>query len=216
MCSLPVSTVCSLQLQVNAPSPSWTSPTITCFTVQDLLTADEGLAEGFRRVRFFVLDEADRLLEPSFESELRIIAGALPAQRQTLLFSATLTRSLAMLQASSLRDAHIFQVGDSQLPLLQHSGSRLHTAACQALALKQLYLNIAGCLGMNKTSILRILRAPRGRSCAGLMVCGICAQAYEGLETAKTLREEYVFIPAKVRELYLAHMLETLEEQNIR
>lgn len=41
-------------------------------------------------------------------------------------------------------------------------------------------------------------------------------QAYEGLETAKTLREEYVFIPAKVRELYLAHMLETLEEQKIR
>ncbi len=66
-------------------------------------------------MRFFVLDEADRLLEPSFESELRIIAGALPAQRQTLLFSATLTRSLAMLQASSLRDAHIFQVGDEDL-----------------------------------------------------------------------------------------------------
>ena len=41
-------------------------------------------------------------------------------------------------------------------------------------------------------------------------------QAYEGLETARTLREEYVFIPAKVRELYLAHMLETLEEQKIR
>ena len=78
--------------------------------MQDLLTADEGLAEGFRKVRFFVLDEADRLLEPSFESELRIIAGCLPAQRQTLLFSATLTRSLAMLQASSLRDAHTFQV----------------------------------------------------------------------------------------------------------
>ncbi len=83
--------------------------------MQDLLTADESLAEGFRRVRFFVMDEADRLLEPSFESELRIIAGALPRQRQTLLFSATLTRSLAMLQSSSLRDAHIFQVSVSAL-----------------------------------------------------------------------------------------------------
>ena len=91
--------------------------------MQDLLTADEDLAEGFRKVRFFVLDEADRLLEPSFESELRIIAGALPAQRQTLLFSATLTRSLAMLQASSLRDAHIFQVGDESLqwPHVHHA-----------------------------------------------------------------------------------------------
>ena len=56
-----------------------------------------------------MLDEADRLLEQSFETELRVIAGCLPGRRQTLLFSATLTRSLAMLQASALRDAHIFQ-----------------------------------------------------------------------------------------------------------
>ena len=49
-----------------------------------------------------MLDEADRLLEQSFETELRVIAGCLPARRQTLLFSATLTRSLAMLQASTL------------------------------------------------------------------------------------------------------------------
>lgn len=88
--------------------------------MQDLLTADESLAEGFKRVRFFVLDEADRLLEQSFESELRIIAGVLPVQRQTLLFSATLTRSLAMLQASSLRDAHIFQVSCTALRVDLH------------------------------------------------------------------------------------------------
>ncbi len=50
----------------------------------------------------------------------------------------------------------------------------------------------------------------------GVLSCGTWVQAYEGLQTAKTLREEYVFIPAKVRELYLAHMLETLEEQKIR
>ena len=62
-----------------------------------------------------MLDEADRLLEQSFETELRVIAGCLPAQRQTLLFSATLTRSLAMLQASALRDAHIFQASAEAL-----------------------------------------------------------------------------------------------------
>ncbi len=62
-----------------------------------------------------MLDEADRLLEQSFETELRVIAGCLPARRQTLLFSATLTRSLAMLQASALRDAHIFQASAEAL-----------------------------------------------------------------------------------------------------
>jgi ATP-dependent RNA helicase DDX49/DBP8 len=85
---------------------------------QDLLTADASLAEGFKRVRFLVLDEADRLLEPTFESELRIIAGALPVRRQTLLFSATLTRSLALLQASSLKDAFLFQVRPCLVPFL--------------------------------------------------------------------------------------------------
>ena len=59
--------------------------------------------------RFLVLDEADRLLEPSFESELAIILKTLPAERQTLLFSATFTRSLATLRASGLRDAFTFQ-----------------------------------------------------------------------------------------------------------
>ena len=41
-------------------------------------------------------------------------------------------------------------------------------------------------------------------------------QAYEGLETAKSLREEYLFIPAKVRELYLTHLLESLEDHKVR
>ena len=52
------------------------------------------LAAGFAHCQFVVLDEADRLLESSFEAELRVILQFLPARRQTLLFSATMTRSL--------------------------------------------------------------------------------------------------------------------------
>ena len=44
---------------------------------QGLLAADSGMAAGFGRVRFLVLDEADRLLEPTFESELRAILQVL-------------------------------------------------------------------------------------------------------------------------------------------
>lgn len=53
---------------------------------------------SFKGIRFLVLDEADRLLEPSFESDLEAIFSALPAKRQTLLFSATLTDSLERLK----------------------------------------------------------------------------------------------------------------------
>lgn len=65
------------------------------------------------------MDEADRLLDPSFEQDLRVLLALLPdpAQRQTLLFSATLTPSLVKLQQASLADAYVFQVsGGAHVP----------------------------------------------------------------------------------------------------
>jgi hypothetical protein len=60
--------------------------------------------------RFLVLDEADRLLDPTFEAPLRSILSALPPHdRQTLLFSATMTQALVKLQAERLAGAHVFQ-----------------------------------------------------------------------------------------------------------
>jgi hypothetical protein len=54
--------------------------------------------------RFLVLDEADRLLDPTFEAPLRTILAALPAEdRQTLLFSATMTQVGGGPRASLLR-----------------------------------------------------------------------------------------------------------------
>ncbi len=51
---------------------------------------------------FQVLDEADRLLESSFETDLEVIFDALPQKRQTLLFSATLTDTLSRLKEVAL------------------------------------------------------------------------------------------------------------------
>ncbi|KAJ7368246.1 P-loop containing nucleoside triphosphate hydrolase protein [Mycena albidolilacea] len=55
------------------------------------------------RVKFLVLDEADRLLSPTFASELSHIFGALPKDRQTCLFTATLTPSIEALAAAPPR-----------------------------------------------------------------------------------------------------------------
>jgi len=46
------------------------------------------------KIQFLVLDEADRLLEKSFESDLEVIFNKLPDKRQTLIFSATLTDTI--------------------------------------------------------------------------------------------------------------------------
>ncbi|CEP03414.1 RNA helicase [Plasmodiophora brassicae] len=43
-------------------------------------------------LQFLVLDEADRLLEPRFSDDIDVILSKLPAKRQTLLFSATITQ----------------------------------------------------------------------------------------------------------------------------
>jgi superfamily II DNA/RNA helicase len=78
--------------------------------MQDLLQGGDELRECFMRVKFLVLDEADRLLEPSFASELVVIANVLPPKRQTLLFSATMTDSMTTMQSIALKDAYCFQV----------------------------------------------------------------------------------------------------------
>ena len=78
--------------------------------LQDLLTTEPDLAAGFQHTQFLVMDEADRLLEASFEPDLRAILSKLPAKRQTLLFSATMTKNLVALQKAVLHNAYHFQV----------------------------------------------------------------------------------------------------------
>ena len=45
-----------------------------------------------------MLDEADRLLTPTFAPELSFLIDQLPTERQTLLFTATLTDPVMALQ----------------------------------------------------------------------------------------------------------------------
>jgi len=56
------------------------------------------------RVEVFVLDEADRMLDMGFIQDIRRIASLLPAERQTLFFSATMPDDIRRLASSILRD----------------------------------------------------------------------------------------------------------------
>jgi len=55
-------------------------------------------------VEICVLDEADRMLDMGFIHDIRKIMAKMPAQRQTLLFSATMPRAIAELAGHLLRD----------------------------------------------------------------------------------------------------------------
>lgn len=65
-----------------------------------MLRSSPALIDVFQRLRFFVLDEADMLLTETFEDPLGFILTSIPKTRQTLLFSATLTKSILTLQRS--------------------------------------------------------------------------------------------------------------------
>jgi len=56
------------------------------------------------RVSILVLDEADRMLDMGFVRDMRKIRALVPEKRQSLLFSATMSRDIAEIAAEFLRD----------------------------------------------------------------------------------------------------------------
>ncbi|CAM9639580.1 unnamed protein product [Ectocarpus fasciculatus] len=106
-------------------------------------------SKGFslRSLKYLVLDEADRMLSMDFEEEINKILAAIPRERNTFLFSATMTTKVAKLQKASL------------------------------------------------TSPVKV-------------------EVSNKFQTPKTLIQQYLFIPAKWKDCYLAYVLDEFKEQS--
>jgi ATP-dependent RNA helicase RhlE len=75
-----------------------------------LLDLAEQRAVDLRDVQYFVLDEADRMLDMGFIHALRRILKLLPPQRQNLMFSATYSEDIRELAKRFLRDPATVEV----------------------------------------------------------------------------------------------------------
>ncbi|KAK9741285.1 hypothetical protein RND81_03G094900 [Saponaria officinalis] len=117
--------------------------------IKVLLEDNHDIPAIFSKTKFLVLDEADRVLDVDFEDELRVIFQCLPKQRQTLLFSATMTSNLKMLLEVSANKAFFYK-------------------------------------------------------------------AYEDLKFVESLKQQYLFVPKNVKEVYLLHVLSKMDDMNIR
>jgi ATP-dependent RNA helicase RhlE len=67
-------------------------------------------------IEILVLDEADRMMDMGFWPDVRRIIAALPAVRQTLLFSATMPDEVVRQAKEIVRDAKYVQVGQRSTP----------------------------------------------------------------------------------------------------
>jgi ATP-dependent RNA helicase RhlE len=81
-----------------------------------LLDIIRGREKAFAHIGFLVLDEADRMLDMGFVPAIRQIVKLLPRKRQTLFFSATLSREIEKLTGEFLTEPETVEIGRRSNP----------------------------------------------------------------------------------------------------
>jgi len=92
-----------------------------------LLELIEKNAVKIAKTKILVLDEADKMLSAGFKVEMDLIFNRLPTNKQTLLFSATLSNQVTEIKKNLLKDPVVIdvQVPDEDLSNIKQLGYRV-------------------------------------------------------------------------------------------
>ena len=126
---------------------------------------------------YFVLDEADRMLDMGFVRDVKKIAAALPRQRQTLLFSATMPDAVAGLADALLRDPVRVAVTPAATPVDRIEQRVYFVAAGEKRALLAEILRDPA---LDRTIVFTRTKHRANRLAQQLVQAGIAADAIHG------------------------------------
>lgn len=132
------------------------------------------------KIQVLVLDEADRMLDMGFIHDVRKIIHKIPTERQTMLFSATISSDINALAASVLRDPEAVEVGERRTPVAA-IGQHFYTAPQHAKM--DLLLHALGAEKMDSVLVFSRTKHGADKICKRLERTGITSVAIHSNRT---------------------------------
>lgn len=137
---------------------------------------DQGLCD-LSQLEALVLDEADQMLDMGFAKPIERIVATLPKDRHTLLFSATMPKSITALAESLLRDPAKVEIAppSTTVDRIEQSVMFLDAADKKAALLALLQTP-----GMGQAVVFTLQKNIANDVCAFITEAGITAEALHG------------------------------------
>ena len=137
---------------------------------------DQGLCD-LSQLEALVLDEADQMLDMGFAKPIERIVATLPKDRHTLLFSATMPKSIASLAESLLRDPAKVEIAPPSTTVDRIEQSVMFIDAADK---KAALLALLRTPGIGQAVVFTLQKNIANEVCAFITGAGITAEALHG------------------------------------